>query len=98
MLLRAHILIMVRSNAIRTGCRVSGKIGELVDNPNQAPLPNGKKRRRVRSLATGTVLHSIDHRKWEVRLEYNGKVVQIASSAMKVIESEAGIPMVSYMM
>ena len=75
---------------------MSGKIGELVDNPNQAPLPNGKRRRRVRRLATGTVIRSIDHRRWEVRLDHNNEVVAIASSEMGVINDDAGLPLVSY--
>ena len=32
-----------RANIIRVGCRVRGKTAELVDNPNQTPLPSEKK-------------------------------------------------------
>ena len=97
LLLHAHIFILVQINAIWAGCQVFGKIGELVDNPTSSP-PNGKNRRRVRSLATRTVLCSIDHQRLEVRLDYNSKLVQIASTVIQVSESESRIPMVSYML
>ena len=71
-------------------------IRALVDNPNQAPLPNGRPRRRVRSQVTGTVLRSLDHRKWEVCLDCNNEIVAVAATNVKVIGHEEGLPLVSF--
>ena len=87
---------MVQRNNIRVGCRVSGKIRALVDNPNQAPLPNGRPQRRVRAQVTGTVLRSLDHRKWEVCLDCNNEIVAVAATNVKVIGHEEGLPLVSF--
>ena len=73
-----------------------GKIGALVDNPNQAPLPNGRLWRRVQAQVTGTVLRSLDHRKWEVRLDCNNEIVAVAATNVKVIGHEEGLPLVSF--
>ena len=81
--------------SIRVGCRVSGKIGELVDNPNTDPLANGRKRRRVRLQATGVVIGSAGLCKWNVRLDSNNKIVPVASNIIKVIDDAAGLPIVS---
>ena len=82
-------------NTIQVSCWVSGTIGNLVDNPNQTPLLNGKQRRRVRSEATGTVVRLLEHRKWEVRLNTNIKLVPVAATAVIVIGNDEGLPMVS---
>ena len=81
--------------SIRVGCRVSSKIGELVDNPDSTLLGNGKKRRRVRLRATGVVVAPDGLRKWKVRLDHNNNVVSMSSTTLKVIEETAGLPLVS---
>ena len=95
LLLLTILHVMVRDNTIRVCCRVLGKIGDLVDNPNQTPLPNGKQRRRVWLLATGTVVRSLDYRKWQVRLYTNNKLIPVAAMSVRVIDDSEGLPLVS---
>ena len=83
---------MPRTNIITVGCRVEGKFGELVDNPNQTPQANGKQKRRVRRHATGTVIEAAAQRKWKVRLDYNNQVETVAATAMRVIAFGVGLP------
>ena len=87
------ILNMPCINIIQAGCRVRGKIGELVDNPSQALLPNGKKKRRVRREATGTVIDAYGPRRWNVRLDSNNTIVPIYSQALFVIDELVAVPL-----
>ena len=75
------ILNMPHINIIQAGCRVCGKIGELVDNPNQNLLPNGKRKRRVRREATETVIDAHGPKRWNVRLDSNNTIAPIYSQA-----------------
>ena len=45
--------------------------------------------------ASGTVVEAAGLRKWQVRLDHNKKIVTISTSAIKKIEANVGIPMVS---
>ena len=88
-------LLFMMADQIQVGDRVAGKIGELVENPNKTLLPNGKQRRRLRLQATGTVVEAAGLRKWRVRLDHNNKIVTISTAAIKKIEANVGLPMVS---
>ena len=84
------------SIAIRVGCRVSGRIGELIENPDPTPTATGRKRRRVKRLCTGVVVSSLGLRKWSIRLDHNNTIVPAATGVLKVIDEDAGLPLVSY--
>ena len=82
--------------AIRVGCRVSGRLGDLVENPDQTRTPSGRRRRRVKSLRTGVVVSSSGLRKWSIRLDHNNTIVEAPTSVLKVIDNVVGLPMVCY--
>ena len=87
------ILNMPCINIIQAGWRVCGKIGELVDNPNQTLLPNGKKKIRVRREATGTVINAHGPKLWNVILDSNNTIVPIYSQALFVIDELVVVPL-----
>ena len=71
---------------IHIGSRVEGLFGPLVPNPT------GNKR-RVRTLAVGTVIATAGHHKWNVFFDYNGKSRTCASGSLKIVSDGAGIPL-----
>ena len=91
----SHFEMPRLSANVRVGCRVSGRIGELVDNPDQIPTPSGRRRRRVKRLCTGEVVSSIGLRKWSVRLDHNNTIVPANTNMLTIIDSVAGLPLVS---
>ena len=90
----AHFFNMPCENVTRVGFCVSGKIGDLPGRADKPRLPNWKWRMRVQMQATGTVICKLGHRRWQVRLDSNAKVVSAASTALKVIDNEEGLPLV----
>ena len=82
------------ATAIWVGRRILGKIGELVANLDQNPLPNGKQRRKVLLQATGVVIEADGLGKRKVRFDHNNKVASIATTALRVIDAAAGLPLV----
>lgn len=86
--------IMLQIYMIWVGCCISGNIEELVDNPNQTLLSNRKQSWWVQIKAIGTVLRSLDHWKWKVRLNYNNELVLVSATSVRVIDGKEGLPMV----
>ena len=77
---------MTTRQRIHVGARVEGSHGNLVTNPN------GNKR-RVRERVTGTVLSAAGEHKWKVNFDFNGKVQEVTSKSLKVIEKNVGLPL-----
>ena len=71
---------------ITVGCRVKGKIGELVPNPD---CP---KEQKVRSHGTGTVVEALGRHKWRVKTDYDGTYLTGTSRTLVVIDESFGIP------
>ena len=67
------------------GTRVSGKYGELVQNPK------GPQFRRVRDWVLGNVTKSISNNKYEVKFD-NRVVKECSSQALRIEEATSGIP------
>ena len=89
-------MVQIRdSEPIVVGARVAGKIGELVENPNQTPLPNGKSQRRARREATGVIVEPAGLRKWRVCLNHSNKIKTISTAALNIIADGVGLPQVS---
>ena len=83
------------SEPIVVSASIAGKIGELVENPNQTPLPNGKIQRRVRREATEDIVKPADLQKWRVCLNHSNKIKTISTAALKIIADGVGLPQVS---
>ena len=85
---------MPHRNKVRSGSRVKGKFGELVDPPGGVSRNvNEKKRRRVRKEVYGTVIDSSSYKTWNVWFDYNGEIRKISSHALQVVDSTAGMPL-----
>ena len=69
---------------ILVGQRVSGKLGELIDNPRG----HG---RRVRQRIYGKVMKTCGHNKYSVKFD-DGSVQDVASSALKLEKENAAVP------
>ena len=78
---------MVNMLRISVGCRVEGGHGPLIPNPDPAI------KRRACSHAVGTVLHSVEQRKWEVVFDFDSKVKTVSSSSLTIVESDRAIPL-----
>ena len=78
---------MANKLRISVGCRVEGGHGPLISNPDPAI------KRRVRSRAVGTVLRSVEQRKWEVVFDFDAKVKTVSSSSLTIVESDRAIPL-----
>ena len=78
---------MTKSKRIFVGCRVKGSHGPLVANPN----PNIK--RRVHSRVVGTVLKANEQHKWEVLLDFNGKVKVCSTKLLLIVPLGRGVPL-----
>ena len=78
---------MVNKLRISVGCRVEGGHGPLIPNTDPAI------KRRVRSRAVGTVLRSVEQRKWEVVFDFDSKVKTVSSSSLTIVESDRAIPL-----
>ena len=76
-------------NRLKPGDRVEGKFGPLVPNPKAEP---GKKTRRIRSNATGTVVKAANAKLWKVKVDQTGEFINVRSCAMKVIDNAVGLP------
>ena len=74
---------------IEAGQRVQGKFGPLIPNP-EATL--GKKSRRVRSNATGTVIRAVGGKKWLVKRDQDSKLIGVRTCMMKIINHAVGVP------
>ena len=80
---------MSKGKKIKAGICVEGKFGPLVANPEAEP---GKKSRRIRSNATGTVLEAIDAKKWLVKRDQDLEVIGVRTCIMRIIDNAVGVP------
>ena len=76
-------------NSVGPGTRIEGKFGSLIVNPNPTP---GKKSRRVRQHATGTVIKAVDRRTWQVKRDQDGELVEVKTYNVRLIDKLAGVP------
>jgi len=70
---------------IIVGARVSGKYGELIENPR------GPSFRRVRDWVLGNVIKSVGPNKYEVKFD-NGVIKEVTSNSLCIEEADSGIP------
>ena len=79
-----------KKNRIKIGCRVFGKFGPLIPNPNSKP---GKKSRRVRSEASGTVVSANAYKYWNVLSDVDGAVHKVSCGCIRIVDSRVGVPL-----
>ena len=87
---RTNTLTFDMENMLRisVGCPVEGGHGSLISNANPAI------KRRIRSRAVGTVLRSVDQRKWKVVFDFDAKVKTVSSSSLTIVERGRAIPLI----
>ena len=78
---------MVNMLRISVDCRVEEGHGPLIPNPDPAI------KQRICSRAVGTVLRSVDQRKWEVVFDFDAKVKTVSSSSLTIVERDRAIPL-----
>ena len=80
----------VRKKRIEIGTRVSGALGDFIEN--DAGEPGGQKKRRKRQRVVGTIIAACDHNKYRLIVDGTDRFIEAPSCQLRVESSLTTLP------